>query len=83
MFSNANWTPHVCIPNYCPQNDPYDVLPGATHDVLYGHGFGGLTLDEMVCSSYAGFTHDDRNRSDYKLDTTSTGMRLTMTQFYP
>ncbi|KAI7928583.1 dUTPase [Pyricularia oryzae] len=50
-----------------PHSDrPFQRLSGGTHDVLNGTHWGGITLDDIVISSYSGYLNNG-NRNGYNI----------------
>ncbi|KAK1991283.1 hypothetical protein LX36DRAFT_704785 [Colletotrichum falcatum] len=50
-----------------PDSDPpFQALSGGTHDVLDGKHWGGITLEDMVVSSYTGYLANG-NRNGYNI----------------
>ncbi|KAF4822056.1 hypothetical protein CGCSCA5_v002762 [Colletotrichum siamense] len=56
-----------------PDSDPpFQLLAGGTHDILDGKSWGGITLDDIVISSYSGYlANGNRNGYNMSLDTSS------------
>ncbi|KAJ0285669.1 hypothetical protein CBS470a_006269 [Colletotrichum nupharicola] len=56
-----------------PDSDPpFQLLAGGTHDILDGKSWGGITLDDIVISSYGGYlANGNRNGYNMSLDTNS------------
>ncbi|EQB50179.1 hypothetical protein CGLO_10404 [Colletotrichum gloeosporioides Cg-14] len=51
---------------------PFQQLAGGTHDILDGKSWGGITLDDIVISSYSGYlANGNRNGYNMSLDTSS------------
>lgn len=46
--------------------EPFQTMDGATHDVLDGTNWGGITLDDIVISSYSGYLNNG-NRNGYNI----------------
>jgi hypothetical protein len=68
---NANrYNLNPCIAKECPPanngNPPFEALPGGTFDVLSGGNFGGVTLDDIVISSYQGYQLN-ANQNGYQI----------------
>lgn len=53
-------------PGYPGNTPPFQVLAGGTHEVLDGKNWGGITLDDMVISSYGGYLKNG-NRNGYTI----------------
>jgi hypothetical protein len=49
----------------------FDLLPGGSKDTLDGKKYGGLTIDDMIISSYEAYVANG-NKNGYKLDPENT-----------
>ncbi|KAK1477569.1 hypothetical protein CTAM01_15163 [Colletotrichum tamarilloi] len=59
-----------------PDSDPpFQLMAGATHDVLDGKNWGGITLEDIVISSYGGYLNNgNRNGYTVSLDDSAGGV---------